>query len=134
MRKEFQAVYVLIADFADFLRIIYTEIAGVGKLNAPVETIFAKGRLLNVYFFATANVEQVPLMMGRIAWQNYLTDKMGVVLGGEMNKQNIFSYQNIKFNEQGKRLKTGLAYAVNADDNSLVDLIVFPQNKGPVNE
>lgn len=134
MRKEYQAVHVLIADFADFLRIIYTEISGVGKLNAPVETIFAKGRLLNVYFFAAVNVDQVPLMMGRAAWQNYLADKMGVVLGGEMNKQNIFNYQNVKFNEQGKRLKPGLAYAVNAEDNSMVDLIVFPQNKGPVNE
>lgn len=134
MSREFQSVYVLITDFADFLRIIYTDIADVGKLNAPIETIFAKGRLLNVFFFAAANVDQVPQMMVRTAYLNFITNKMGAVLGGEMNKQNVFSYQNIKFNEQGKRLKTGLAYAVNAEDNSMVDLIVFPQNKGPVEE
>ncbi|MGN1140003.1 MAG: type VII secretion protein EssC [Oliverpabstia sp.] len=134
MSKEFCAVYVLIADFADFLRIIYTDIADVGKMNAPIETIFAKGRLLNVHFFAAANVEQIPQMTVRPAYLNFVADKMGTVLGGEMNKQNVFAYQNIKFSEQGKRLKTGQAYAVNAEDNSRVDLIVFPQNKGLVEE
>lgn len=134
MRQEFQSVYVFITDFADFLRIIYTDISGSGKMNEPIETIFAKGKLLNVYFFAAANVDQIPIMMGRLAWQNYILDRMGVMLSGEMSKQNIFSYQNLKFNEQAKRLKTGMAYAVNAEDNSIVDLIVFPQNKGLVNK
>lgn len=127
---EFQAVYVLIADFSDFLRIIYTDIDDVGKMNEPIENIFAKGRLLNVHFFAAADINQIPQMAGRMAYSNYIADKMGVVLGGEMNKQNIFTYQNVSYKEQGKRLNAGLAYAVNAEDNSLVDLIVFPQNKG----
>lgn len=134
MSREFQSVYVLIADFADFLRIIYTDISGVGKMNGPIETIFAKGRLLNVHFFAAADVSQVSQMMGYTAYLNFITDKMGVVLGGELNKQNLFSYQNIKFRDQGKRLKTGMAYAVNSEDNSLVDLIVFPQNRGLVDK
>lgn len=135
MSSEFQAVYVLIADFSAFLESIYSSDSEyLTGINVPVENLFDRGRLLNVYFIAALNVSQLSKVAGRIAYLNFMKVKMGVLLGGELSKQNVFSYQNIKFSEQGKHLKAGYAYAVNPEDDSTVDLIVFPQNKGLINE
>ncbi|MCD8361614.1 MAG: type VII secretion protein EssC [Lachnospiraceae bacterium] len=130
MQKNYPPIFYVIADLADFIQRIYTRQEGVGLLNSSIETIFAKGRLLNVYFFAGLDVDSVGLVSVRSAGQSFLREQAGVLLGGELNKQNLFSYRNVKYNEQAKRLKNGFAYAVNQDDSENVDMIVVPQNRG----
>ena len=130
MQKEFPAVFVCIADLQCFLQNVYTEMEGIGKLSPWIENIFAKGRLLNVFIFGAYNVSQNVTMMDKIAYLNFNSEKNGIVLGGELSKQNVLSYTNISYSEQIKRLKPGIAYATNAEDNQLMDMIVIPQNKG----
>lgn len=134
MSEEFEPVFYLIADFAEFLKLIYTEIEGMPMLNARIEHIFAKTRLLNVFFVAAANVSQTSQMSAYPAYAHFVADKMGVLLGGEVNRQHIFKYQNLRYAEQEKQLKVGLAHAVCVEDNSNLDLIVFPNNKGRIEE
>ena len=130
MQQEFPAVFVCIADLQCFLQNVYTEMEGIGKLSPWIENIFAKGRLLNVFIFGAYNVSQNVTMMDKIAYLNFNSEKNGIVLGGELSKQNVLSYTNISYSEQIKRLKPGIAYATNAEDNQLMDMIVIPQNKG----
>ena len=114
------------------MQTIYTNLEGIGKLSPWMENIFAKGRLLNVFFFGVFNVSETVSMMDKIAYLNFISEKNGIVLGGELSKQNVLSYTNISYNEQVKRMKPGLAYATLAEDNQMVEQIVIPQNRGTV--
>ena len=77
-------------------------------------------------------MSELPGMMEKIAYLNFISEKNGIVLGGELSKQNLLSYTNISYSEQVKRMKPGLAYATLAEDNQVVEQIVIPQNRGTV--
>ena len=109
---------------------ISSELPDIGALNAWVENIFEKGRLLNVFVFGALNTDEVIEVSARPAFASFIKEKAGVMLGGELDRQNVFSYQNIPYREQETRFKAGRGYAVDQEDNQFVDLIVIPQNKG----
>lgn len=127
---EFPPVYYFIADLKAFLDVIYSNLEGIGRLNRWIENIFAKGQHLNVHFFAVASLSQIPEISDKPAYTQFIKAKSGVLMGGELNKQNIFSYQNIRYNDQSKRLKAGTGYAASQNGEQAVDLIVVPNNKG----
>lgn len=127
---EFPAVDYFISDLKAFLDMIYTNAEGIGRLNSWVESIFAKGQLLNVHFFAAANLSQIPNMVDKPAYSYFIKEKSGVLLGGELNRQNVFAYQNIRYNDQGKRLKAGMGYATDPGGEQTVELIVVPNHRG----
>ena len=130
MRKEYPPVFFFIADLKSFMEAIYSELPDIGALNAWVENIFEKGRLLNVFVFGALNTDEVIEVSARPAFASFIKEKAGVMLGGELDRQNVFSYQNIPYREQETRFKAGRGYAVDQEDNQFVDLIVIPQNKG----
>ncbi|MCD7887511.1 MAG: hypothetical protein LUG44_07835, partial [Clostridiales bacterium] len=132
MREEFPPLYVFLPDMPGFLRTIYSNLGGIGKLNANFEVIFAKGQLLNIYFFTALNVKQISEVSGYAAWRSFSKECNGVFIGGALNEQSLFGYQGIPFQEQRKRLKVGMAYAVDQADDQTMQPIVFPQNRGGV--
>lgn len=127
--QTYQPVFVLIADLNDFFQRIYHDSR---KMAPAVENILAKGQLLNVYFIAAANREDLVMLQGRAAYQSFIRQLNGVSLGGELNKQNTFTAGNISYMEQAKPLKVGAGYAVDQEELQRMDLIVIPQNKGLV--
>ena len=131
--QKYPPIYYFVADMNDFMQRIYTNLAGIGQLSSWFEVIFAKGKNLNVFFVGAANIQQVPVLNTRQAFQAFIRDHRGVLLGGCLNKQSVFSYQNIRsYNEQGKLLRVGQAYAVCPADAQEVEKIVIPQNRGGV--
>ncbi len=130
MRKAFPPVYIFLPDLCGFFQSIYSDLEKVGKLNRQIEVIFAKGQLLNIYFFAALNVKQIPEVSGHAAWLSFSKECNGVFIGGALSEQTLFSYQGIPFQEQRKRLKPGMAYAVDQADDQTVQPIIFPQNRG----
>lgn len=129
--QKFPPVYYFIGDLDSFMQKLYTNLPGIGQLSNWMEVIFAKGKLLNVFFIGAANIQQLPILNTRQAYQSFIRDHMGVLLGGCLNKQTVFSYQNIRsYSEQNKQLRTGQAYAVCTTDNQEVERIVIPQNRG----
>lgn len=129
--QKYPPVYCIISDFDEFIQRIYSNLEGIGQLSSWIEVIFAKGKMLNVYFIAAVNIQQTTSLSNRQAYQNFIRERKGILLGGCLNKQNIFSYQNIRsYSEQGKQLRIGQAYAVSAEDSQDVERIVIPQNRG----
>lgn len=126
MSKEFQPIFYMIGDLKGYMDALYSDSR---KTYNHIEKIILKARLMNVYFFAALDESQLMLASGRMLYLNFIQDRQGVVLGKELNKQNLFSYQNIKYSEQGKRFKAGRAYAVSQEEPQNVDLIVIPNNK-----
>lgn len=127
---EYPPVFYFIADFKSFLDTVYTNLEGIGRLNGWIETIFAKGQYLNVYFFALSSLSQLPEITAKPAYAQFVKSRNGVLMGGELNKQNIFPYQNIRYNDQSRRFKAGTGYAASQNGDQTVDLIVVPNNKG----
>lgn len=130
IRAEYPPIYYFIADLKAFLDTAYANLEGIGRLNRWIENIFAKGQYLNVYFFALTNLSQIPEMTDKPAYTQFIKARRGVLMGGELNKQNIFSYQNVRYNDQSKRMKAGMGYAAKQNGDLAVDLIVVPNNKG----
>lgn len=129
MKKQYPPVFYLIADMCQFIQLIYTNLEGIGRLNNWIENIFSKGRLLNVFFIGCATPAQLASIADKPAYIYFAEKKTGVLLASELSKQNVFSYQNIQYNQQIKRLKTGMGYATSFTEMENVDLIVVPQNK-----
>ena len=131
--QKFPPVYYLIADLDDFIQKMYSNLEGIGQLSSWIEVIFAKGKSLNVFFLGAANIQQTAGLGSRQAYQSFIRDRKGILLGSSLNRQTVFSYQNIRsYSEQGKQLRVGQAYAVSASDPQEVERIVIPQNRGIV--
>lgn len=131
--QKYPPYFYFIADMDHFMQKLYTKLEGIGQLSSWLEVILAKGKLLNVFFVGAANLQQLGNLNTRAAFQSFVRDHRGVVLGISLNKQTLIPYQNIRsYAEQGKQLRTGTAYATNREEAQSVDLIVIPQNKGVI--
>lgn len=129
MSRKYSPIVVLFADLNDFMNRIYTDLEGIGKLNQRMENIFAKGQRLNVFFFGVAGVDDLLMMSDKSAYHSFTHDHQGILLAGELSSQTVFSYQNVPYAEQTKRLKIGYGYATNQEDEQRVDLVVVPNNR-----
>ena len=76
------------------------------------------------------DIENIPAVAAYPAWHSFVKEKSGIIMGGELNRQTVFNYQSIPFNDQGLRLPPGLGHAVNPEDHRRLDLVVIPQNRG----
>ncbi|MBQ2383339.1 MAG: type VII secretion protein EssC [Oscillospiraceae bacterium] len=131
--QKYPPVYYLIGDMDRFIQRLYTKLEGIGQLSSWLETIFAKGKLLNVYFIAAVNVQQTVSLSTQLAYQSFSRDRKGVLLGCSLNKQSVFNYQNVRsYHEQNKSLRPGQGWAVADTDPQDVDRIVIPQNRGVI--
>lgn len=129
MSERFPPVFIFIANLKSFLDAAYRRIDGVGQLSAGLERIFERGQSLNVFFFAVAGATDVPMMSDKLAYLAFTKSRTGVLLGTELSRQNVFQFQNIRYNEQNKRFKTGIGYATSMQEPQSVDLVVFPNNR-----
>ncbi len=129
MAEKFPPLFVFIANMKSFMDAVYKRIDGVGVPGAGLERIFEKGQSLNVFFFAAASTASVPLLSDKLAYLSFTRGRAGALLATELTRQNVFQYQNIRYNEQNKRYKTGVCYVTNQRDTQNVDLVVFPNNR-----
>lgn len=131
--QKYSPIYYFIADMDHFMQKIYSKLEGIGQLSSWVEVIFAKGKLLNVFFVGAMNIQHTAALSARPAYQSFIREHKGVLLGISLNKQTIIPYQNIRsYADQGKQLRAGFAYATSGTEPQEVDLIVVPQNKGVI--
>lgn len=130
MRGAYPAQFCFIADLCAFLDTVYGVQGDIGRMNGQIENIFAKAGQMNVYFFAALNLSSLPRTADKVAWLNFIQDRKGVLLGTALNRQTVFSAQNIRFSEQGKDLRRGTGYAVCQEDSREMELIVIPDNRG----
>lgn len=128
--QKYPPVYCFIADLHDFIQKVYRNQTGANQIRSAIETIFTKGRLINLFFIAAVNISQTPGIDIHAAYKTFVSEHRGVVLGGPLAKQRIFQHQNISFNEREKPLRVGQGYAACTEDNQEVARIVVPQNRG----
>lgn len=122
--------FIFIADMEEFIQAVYRKQADGADMNAYIENITEKGSLHNFYFFACLDAESMPRLVGYKAYGNMTGYKTGIHLGGNLNAQRIFSFNNIPFNEQNKAMKAGVGLASGIDDVNCANKIIIPHAKG----
>ena len=58
--------------------------------------------------------------------KSFVGYKTGVHLGGSLNSQRIFTFQNIPYAEQAKIMKKGLGLVPASDDDTVAERVVIP--------
>lgn len=124
--QQFPQIFIFIADLKDFLKMVYQPAEKVGAMHGFVENITEKGYLHNFYFFGCLDAEDYASLTGYRIFQNFIREKKGIHLGGNLSGQRIFSFSNVAYQELGKTLKKGTGYAANSEDASLADKIIIP--------
>ena len=127
--KEEEPVFIMIADMMDFINMIYRPEAGVGNMSGFLENIIEKGALHNIFFAAVLNIDDAPLLSGYKAYQKYAGYGKGIYLGGNLQQQKLFRFQNISFIQQQKTQKKGFGYITDDEEEDSGIEIVLPLAK-----
>jgi len=124
--KNEEPMYLFVADMGSFMDSIYNPEAGVGEMKGFVENIMEKGMLHNIFIFGCINTDNVAVTGTYQAYKSFVGYKTGVHLGGNVNSQRIFTFQNIPYAEQSKAMKKGIGLVPSAEDDSVAERIVIP--------
>lgn len=121
-----QPYHILIDSLEDFLKLIYEPDETVGKMSGFVENILAKGQSHNIYFFAGINTDIRSEITATKAYEQYLSYKCGVHLGGRLDRQHLIDVSDIPYAEQIKPMQYGMAVDSKRYDNGGLKKIVIP--------
>ena len=124
--QEDYPIYIFLSDLNAFFKMIYNADSIVGNMSGFMETIMEKGRLHRIYFFGCLKVEDMISLMSYKAYKSYVSYRKGIHLGGNLNSQKVFSFQNVSYTELGKTMKKGRAYAADEEDETIGHQIVVP--------
>lgn len=124
--KNEKPIFFFISDIVSFIESVYKPEAGIGDMKGFIENIIEKGVLHNIYFFACVNPDSVAAVSSYQAYKSFVGYKTGVHLGGSLNSQRIFTFQNIPYAEQAKIIKKGLGLVPASDDDTVAERVVIP--------
>ena len=123
--------FIFITDMSKFLDCVYDhDKSEVGDMSSALENIFDKGFLENIYIIGSVNTEDVPRLLTKKLYTEFIKDRYGILLGGNIAAQRIFSFTNISYSEQGRSMKPGNGYISNIEDVSEAVRIVLPRSRG----
>ena len=126
---EEKPIFIFIADMNDFMTMVYKKEAGIGDVSGFLENIMEKGSMHNIFFFACLRVEDDMGLRGYRAYNHYCSYKKGVHLGGNLQGQKIFNFQNIPFNQSSKTLKKGFGHMSSDEEEGIGIDVVIPLAK-----
>ena len=120
IKSESQTSFILPKKPANILK------ANLAKcMDEEVEITFDNKK--NAYFKFNSFLIFCKLIEGTYpAYKSFVGHKTGVHLGGNVNMQRIFTFQNIPFAEQAKVMKKGIGLVPAKDDYTVAERIVIP--------
>lgn len=128
MKKE-TPVYIFLSDLLAFFKKAYQAETGVGNMSGFLENIMEKGSLHGIYFFGCLSVEDQITLSAYRAYNSYVSYKKGIHLGGNLNQQKIFNFQNIPYASLGKPMKKGMGYVPDEEEETMGLQVVIPLAK-----
>lgn len=128
MCKE-EPVFIFLADLAEFFRMVYKPEEKGGNVSGFVENILERGSLHNIYFIGCLKVEDHALLSMYKGYKSYISYKRGIHLGGNLQAQNIFAFQNLSYAQQTKGNKKGFGYVPDEEEESNGIEVVIPLAK-----
>lgn len=125
MSKE-KPYFIFINDLLSFFEAAYKPSGGTGSMGGFLENIIEKGSLHNIYIFGCADSDKTFEAAGYKAYGEFVKYKKGLHLGGNLSAQQIFSFQNIPYNELSHSDKKGIGVTPSDDDETQGIKLVVP--------
>ena len=107
MEQE-KPIFIFIDQMKDFMEMVYHKDSEVGVMSGFLENITEKGIMHNIYFVGCIQQDDVNSLMSYRVYNNFVSYKKGIFIGGQISSQKLFNFQGIPFSEQNKTLKKGL--------------------------
>lgn len=128
-QSQYQPVFIFIADFCAFTDTIYNPGKDVGAMSGCLENLIEKGAMNNVYVFGCINSDEMSRLSIRKMYSDFVSAQNGIVLGGNLSSQRLFTFTNISYSDQTRPLKPGNGYVPNPDDSSEGFRVVLPHSR-----
>ena len=128
-----EKIFIFVHDMVGFMEALYAppdEAAGIGGMNGFAENVFEKGKLHQIYWFAAMDADKNSQCNGYRAYNAFCGYRTGMHLGGEIDRQRIFSFDNIPYTQRGRSTKPGIALAAVPGMPNQADVVVLPLRKG----
>ncbi len=123
-------IFIFLADAISFVNLAYKPLENGTTMYAYIENIMAKGSLHNFHFIGCINQDRAMEAVGMAIYTSFTGYKAGVYLGGNLDAQKIFTFENLTYSESTKSMKKGLGMTPSYENNLEGKTIVLPLVKG----
>lgn len=125
--QEFDKVFIFIANLSSFITGVHKPQDDVANITDFLCNVLDKGNMSNIYWFACFNQDDVAAVTGLPVYTQFIKEKKGMHLGGNLSAQRLLPIDYVPFNEQAKTVKPGVAYLTvsEADDTTQVVLPLY---------
>ena len=123
-------IFIFLADVISFVNLAYKPLENGTTMHAYIENIMAKGSLHNFHFIGCINQDRAMEAVGMAIYTSFTGYKAGVYLGGNLDAQKIFTFENLTYSESTKSMKKGLGMTPSYENNLEGKTIVLPLVKG----
>lgn len=122
-------IFIFAANLAEFMQMVYKPVDSPGNMSGFLENILEKGSLHHIYFIGCLQTEDHSALTAYKGYNLFVSYKKGIHLGGNVNQQRIFDFQNISFAQQSRSMKKGRGYVPDEEEESLGREVVIPLAK-----
>jgi len=129
-QSQTQPVFIFVADLCEFIDLVYNHDKSVGNMSDCIENLIEKGSMNNVYVIGCLNLDTVAKVSVRKLYSDFVSDGNGILLGGNLAAQRMFTFSNIPYAEQSRSQKPGQGYMPDPEDRSVGIRIVLPHSRG----
>jgi len=123
-------VFIFVAVLCEFIDLVYNHDKSVGNMSDCIENLIEKGSMNNVYVIGCLNLDTVAKVSVRKLYSDFVSDGNGILLGGNLAAQRMFTFSNIPYAEQSRSQKPGQGYMPDPEDRSVGIRIVLPHSRG----
>ena len=128
VRRE-PAWLIVIDDLVSFVDRVTKPDACARRLDGALVNLIGSGFLYNIYFVVGLDQSTRGRVSGEPVYEEFVKDKNGIHLGGNVASQNLFDFTGMPYSEQSKPLKPGMGL-VPPRDGDEYRRIVLPQIRG----
>jgi S-DNA-T family DNA segregation ATPase FtsK/SpoIIIE len=119
--RKYERIVVLIDDFDSFFKMISD------NSLSYLENLVSGGSGLEVYFIFTGNPDKLGTFASQPLYSSVFTGKNGILLGGSMDSQNVFSL-NMPYQQRSCQYDTGMGYLIEKNDYTVIKTPIALRN------
>lgn len=120
---------IVIDDLISFVERVNKSDARALKLDGALINLIGAGFLYNIYFVAGLDQSARGRVSGTPVYEEFVKDRNGIHLGGNISSQSLFEFSGIPFSEQSKQEKPGVGLVPPRDGEGW-RRIILPQVRG----
>lgn len=128
MRQKKQ-YFLFIDDLATFISGVYRPISPENNMQGFLENITERGKQIGIFLFAGFAPERSAEVTGYRLFDNFIKDKTGIHLGGNIAVQRTLNFDYLSYTDQGEIRKPGTGQLPLIEGEVPVKTVVIPLDR-----